>query len=58
MYKQAQAAGKILHIQAPPANVEPLLNQLDPTRLLLEVHCTSTEEGKELLAQVRGKGVR
>lgn len=52
-YRQVQKAGKILHIQAPKQNVEPLVKALDPGRLMLDVGCDSIEEGQELLESVR-----
>jgi hypothetical protein len=52
MYKQVQAAGKIVHIQVPPQHVEPLVRALDPTRLMLHTSCADREEGERLLEQM------
>jgi hypothetical protein len=49
MYRQIQAAGRIVHISLPWQNVEPLLRELDPGRLMLEVPCASRGEGERLL---------
>jgi hypothetical protein len=49
MYRQIQAAGRIVHIEVPPQNVESLLRELDPGRLMLDVRCQSRDEGERLL---------
>jgi len=49
MYRQIQAAGKIVHLQAPSHNIEPLVRELDPTLLLLYTGCPSRAEGEALL---------
>jgi hypothetical protein len=49
-YRRAQAAGKILHLNLPAANIEPLVKALDPARLLLETWCASVRDAEELLA--------
>ncbi|OPZ23797.1 MAG: hypothetical protein BWZ02_03088 [Lentisphaerae bacterium ADurb.BinA184] len=49
MYKRAQAAGKIVHIELPPPNIEPLVRELDPARLMLQAWCSSRAEGEQLL---------
>jgi hypothetical protein len=51
-YRQVQQAGKILHIQAPRENVEPLVKILDPGLMMLDTTCDSVAEGQELLAAV------
>jgi hypothetical protein len=51
MYRQIQAAGRIVHIQLPAQNVEPLLRELDPARLMLQTDCASRDEGERLLEQ-------
>ena len=48
-YRTVQAAGKIVHVQLPRENVEPLVKGLDPGLLMLSTSCESIEEGKELL---------
>lgn len=52
-YRQIQAAGKIVHIQLPKQNVEPLVRALDPARLMLDTSCDTPEEGRELLASAK-----
>jgi hypothetical protein len=54
MYRQIQAAGKIVHIQLPAENIEPLVRALDPALLMLDTWCPSREAGEELLAQSVG----
>ncbi len=49
MYRQIQAAGKIVHIELPALHVEPLTRALDPALLMLSTHCSSREEGEKLL---------
>ncbi|MDW7656176.1 MAG: hypothetical protein SCM11_03255 [Bacillota bacterium] len=51
LYKAIQAAGKIVHIDAPWQQVEPLLLALDPARLFIQTHCDSIEAGEWLLQQ-------
>ncbi len=51
MYRQIQAAGKIVHVQLPPANIEPLVRQLDPARLMLDTQVASRADGERLLEQ-------
>lgn len=53
LYKKIQAAGKIVHIQAPKENIEPLCRELDPARLCLDTYCKSPAEAEELLAAAR-----
>ena len=52
MYKQIQAAGKIVHIEVPLAAVEPLVRALDPSRLMLQTSCRTRDEGVQLLTQM------
>ena len=52
MYKQIQAAGKIVHIDVPISAVEPLTRELDPSRLMLQSSCRTREEGEQLLARM------
>ncbi len=51
MYRRIQAAGRIVHIELPSGNVEPLLRELDPGRLLLLTGCDSRQKGERLLEQ-------
>jgi len=51
MYKQIQAAGRIVHIQVPVQNVEPLVRELDPALLMLDTWVASRAEGERLLEQ-------
>ncbi|MCG3146675.1 MAG: hypothetical protein PCFJNLEI_00109 [Verrucomicrobiae bacterium] len=55
MYRQIQAAGRIVHIQVTPDQVEPLCRALDPSRLMLEVSwlCQTPAEATELLAAAK-----
>jgi len=48
-YRRVQAAGRIVHIEVPVENVEPLVESLDPRLLMLKTHCGSIDEGEELL---------
>jgi len=49
-FKKVQAAGKILHIQVPPQNIEPLLEGgLDPQLVIFYTNCQTIDEGKALL---------
>jgi len=50
LYKKIQAAGKIVHIELPAENVEPLCKALDPARLMMQTGCQSIREADELLA--------
>lgn len=49
MYRQVQAAGKIVHIDLPWQHVEPLVRELDPALLMLQTYCASPAEGERLL---------
>jgi len=51
MYRQVQSAGKILHLQLPRENIEPLVRELDPALLMLDTWCPSRDEGERLLQQ-------
>lgn len=51
MYLRIQAAGRIVHIDLPRQNVEPLVRELDPALLMLHTHCPSRQEGERLLEQ-------
>ncbi len=51
MYRQIQAAGRIVHVELPAENVEPLCRELDPGRLLLLTRCETRERGERLLEQ-------
>ena len=52
MYRQVQAAGKIVHIQVPLSAVEPLVRSLDPSQLMLQTSCRNRVEGEQLLEQM------
>ncbi len=51
MYRRIQAAGRIVHIELPRENVEPLVRELDPALLMLHTWCPSRDDGERLLAQ-------
>ena len=51
MYQRIQAAGRIVHIQVPVENVEPLVRELDPALLMLDTWVPSRAEGERLLEQ-------
>jgi len=51
LYRAIQKAGRIVHIDVPPQHVEPLLRELDPSRLMLQTRCRSRDEGERLLEQ-------
>lgn len=53
MYRMIQAAGKIIHIDLPAANIEPLVRELNPALLLLQTYVASREEGERLLEASR-----
>lgn len=61
MYRQIQAAGRIVHVELPWQNVEPLVRELDPTLLMLQTRCPSRDEAERLLEQsvawARGRSV-
>ncbi len=52
-YKEVQRAGKIVHIHLPKENVEPLVRELDPRRLMLQTDCGTPDEGMRLLDSVK-----
>lgn len=52
MYHSIQEAGKIVHIQLPAENIEPLVRELNPALLMLETWCQSRDEGEKLLEKV------
>jgi len=51
LYRRIQAAGKIVHIELPAQNIEPLVRELDPARLMLDTRVGSREDGERLLEQ-------
>lgn len=55
LYREIQAAGRIVHIQVTKDQVEPLCRALDPRRLMLDLSwgCATPDEGRELLAAAR-----
>lgn len=53
LYREIQAAGKIVHVDVPAENVEPLVKGLDPALLMLQAACHTIDEGEELLAAAR-----
>lgn len=54
MYRRVQAAGKIVHIELPASNIEPLVRELDPALLMLHTGTPSRSEGERLLEQSAG----
>jgi hypothetical protein len=60
LYRQIQQAGKIVHIEVPKEDVEPLSRELDPSRLMIQTYCATAAEAEELLESTRrwaGKSV-
>lgn len=53
LYRTIQAAGRIVHIEVPKDNVLPLLKELDPALLMLDVSCNSVSEGEALLDEAK-----
>ncbi|MHB9032186.1 MAG: hypothetical protein ACYC6L_03955 [Anaerolineae bacterium] len=51
MYKLIQAAGRIIHIDLPLENVEPLVRELNPALMILQTYVKSREEGERLLEE-------
>jgi hypothetical protein len=49
LYREIQAAGRIVHIDVSKENVEPLLRELDPALLMLQTACSDVAEGEALL---------
>ena len=54
MYRQIQAAGRIVHIQVPWRNVEALVRELDPSLLMLDTRVASPDDGQRLLERSIG----
>lgn len=54
LYRAIQAAGRIVHIELPPENVEPLVRELDPGLLMLQTRCANRDEGERLLERSVG----
>jgi hypothetical protein len=54
IYRQIQAAGKIVHLALPVENVEPLVRSLDPRLTMLHVWCDTPASGRKLLEDMRG----
>ena len=54
-YRKIQAAGKIVHIQAPKAQVLALAKALDPSLLCIDTSCSSPREGEDLLAAAKSQ---
>jgi len=54
--RTVQAAGKIVHISVPAANVEPLVKSLDRRLLMLDTYCRTVAEGEALLASLQRWG--
>ena len=52
-YRKVQAAGRIVHIECPIENVEPLVRALDPRLLMLHTWCSTPAEGADLLAAAK-----
>lgn len=52
-YRRIQSSGRIVHIEVPKGNVEPLVKALDPRLLMMHVGCESESEGRELLEAAR-----
>lgn len=49
LYRKIQAAGKIVHIQTPAQNIEPLCRELDPGLLCIDTRCRSPKDADDLL---------
>jgi hypothetical protein len=49
LYRQIQAAGRIVHIELPPEHIEPLVRVLDPALLMLDTSCPTRDDGERLL---------
>jgi len=54
LYRAIQAAGRIVHVSLPSGNVETLVRELDPARLMLDTTCRDRAEGERLLEQSAG----
>jgi hypothetical protein len=53
LYRKIQAAGKIVHIELPPQNIEPLARELDPGLICFHTSCNNVQEADELLATAK-----
>ena len=53
LYRQIQAAGKIVHVSLAAEHVEPLVKNLDPNRLVLQTGCGSPEDADRLLESAK-----
>jgi len=49
LYREIQAAGRIVHVEVDKSAVEPLVKALDPALLMVNTHCGSIAEGEALL---------
>ncbi|MHB9034661.1 MAG: hypothetical protein ACYC6L_16640 [Anaerolineae bacterium] len=54
LYRQVQKSGKIVHIELPVENVEPLLRELDPSLVIVLTNCANRDEGERLLEASKG----
>jgi hypothetical protein len=54
LYRQIQAAGRIVHVEVARETVEPLVRALDPALLMLQTACGDVAEGEALLEAARG----
>lgn len=50
LYRRVQRAGRIVHVNLPPENVEPLVRELDPALVCYATSCRSPAEAEELLS--------
>jgi len=53
LYREIQAAERIVHIQVPKEHVEVLVQELDPALLMLQTECRDRAEGEALLDRVK-----
>lgn len=53
-YKTIQEAGRIVHIELPKENVEPLIRELDPGKLALKTYSETPDDGMRLLDDAVG----
>lgn len=53
LYREIQAAGKIVHIALGRNDIEALVKALDPSLLMLQTGCESIAQGRELLAAAK-----
>ncbi len=49
LYRRIQAAGKIVHINLPAENIEPLVKALNPARVCFDTGCASIAAAEDLL---------